>query len=1099
MNANKKVLLIVALGAIACLLSVFLSQFFANRINSNQVLLERIKRLPPAVEQLQLLSRNFVQNGDHITWKRVTNGLKTLRANLQPNSDSAVQWQTETAALSTALDSYAGILNQIHPPATLLNQEKERLKSVSLSFSEEVEEQIVQPYRKQEGERIYRGEQFDPFRIRVKETAMEMVRLHLAQQLILLELLVDWDLARYQNKKASIEMELGLLEKRLNYLNILMGKEPAIGEIINSLGRKLNDLILQEHSIFRHFTTITRLNDELDRAGDRLLAASEAFTGQLLTELSGTNRINQLLGWSFPVILLAALGILGTLLARNIIQFVEKLEINENNLRVTLDSIGDAVIATDHQGRITRMNPTAELLTGWDLASASGKSLSEVFHIINAYTRANVMDPAEKVLASGKVVGLANHTVLIAKDGQEYQIADSGSPIRAADGRIIGVVLVFRDVTESYAQEQRLRENEKRLRKITASVPGVVFRLECTSEGGYLTTFVGENLRQWFGLEPEPARFTQLLRSGIPAAEQERFEYSLDSAIHHSLPWHYQGRFRKQDGQLIWFTGDAIPYQEEDGTVFYGVIQDISQRKRMAESLQVTQFCFDKATLGIYRIGADGQILDVNESAASGLGYSREELSSLNIFDIDIRVNPENWVKLWKEFQERRSARFETLYRRKDGSETPVEINSNLLEYEGQLFAIAFVQDITERRKDAETLRQLRNYLSNIINSMPSVLVVVDRNERVTLWNRSAEQATGLSFEQVHRRPLAAVFPRLAEQVHSIETALNKREVIHESKVPIQQTDETQFEDITIFPLVANGVEGAVIRLDDVTERVRIEEIMIQSEKMLSVGGLAAGMAHEINNPLAGILQTAEVLANRLGTELPIPANEQAATAAGTSMSAIRTFIELRGIPRMLQAIRESGSRVAAIVENMLNFARKSDAILSSHSIAELIDKTLVLAATDYNLKKKYDFKAIEIRKDYADELPQVPCESAKIQQVILNLFSNAAQAMVEAGTSKPRITVRTRWEPERNRVLIEVEDNGPGMEAAIARRVFEPFFTTKPIGVGTGLGLSVSYFIVTENHGGEMSVESSPGKGARFIIRLPVKRETFGTVTPTH
>lgn len=318
-------------------------------------------------------------------------------------------------ALGTDLESYTRILNQMQDPAILLNREKDRLKSISLSFSQEVEKQIVQPYQQQKGRRIYESEQLDPFKVRIKDTAMEVIRLHLTQQLILLELLVDWDLARYQDKKTSIEADLALHQKRLNYLNILLGSEPGIDVVIASLVRKLDDLILQEQTIFRHFTTIIGLNNQLAYLNSRLLVASKAFTGKLRTEISESNRINQILGWGLPAILLAALGILGTLLARSIIQFVKDLEsnrqelqINESNLKVTLDSIGDAVIATDRQGWITRMNPAAELLTGSKLASASGRKLSEVFHIVNAYTRARVADPVETVIANGKVVGFGS-------------------------------------------------------------------------------------------------------------------------------------------------------------------------------------------------------------------------------------------------------------------------------------------------------------------------------------------------------------------------------------------------------------------------------------------------------------------------------------------------------------------------------------------------------------------------------------------------------------------------------------------------------------------------------------------------------------------
>jgi len=217
-----------------------------------------------------------------------------------------------------------------------------------------------------------------------------------------------------------------------------------------------------------------------------------------------------------------------------------------------------------------------------------------------------------------------------------------------------------------------------------------------------------------------------------------------------------------------------------------------------------------------------------------------------------------------------------------------------------------------------------------------------------------------------------------------IQAAITDRKVLKGSKIPRQLHGHTRFEDVTIFPLVANGVEGAVIRVDDVTDQVRMEEMMIQSEKMLSVGGLAAGMAHEINNPLAGILQNAAVLQHRLSGDLPT--NHKAAEAAGTTMAAIQHYMNLRRLPDMLENIRSSGERAAAIVKNMLSFARKSDRLISSHDIGVLLDETIALARTDYDMKKHYDFKKIEIVRDYDDALGPIPCEASKIQQVFLRL-----------------------------------------------------------------------------------------------------------------
>ncbi len=394
--------------------------------------------------------------------------------------------------------------------------------------------------------------------------------------------------------------------------------------------------------------------------------------------------------------------------------------------------------------------------------------------------------------------------------------------------------------------------------------------------------------------------------------------------------------------------------------------------------------------------------------------------------------------------------------------------------------------DVVQARE--KELRHLRNYLSNIIDSMPSVLVGVDIDGQVTLWNKTAEQTTGITASEAQGKQLTDVFPQIASDMKKITESIRTRKTKQEQKRPRLLEDGTCYEDVTIYPLISNGVEGAVIRADDVTEQIRLEEIMIQSEKMLSVGGLAAGMAHEINNPLAGMMQTANVMANRLGNNVDIPANLKAAEAAGTSMETIRNFMEARGILRMINTINESGQRVADIVDNMLSFARKSEAQASSHTLTDLLDKTLDLAATDYDLKKHYDFKTIEIRKEYEKNLPTVPCEGAKIQQVLLNILRNGAQAMQEAGTKTPLFIVHTRFEKSRKMVCIEIEDNGPGMEEEIRKRVFEPFYTTKPVGVGTGLGMSVSYFIITENHGGEMTVDSRPGFGAKFIIRLPLE-----------
>ncbi|HPL19168.1 MAG TPA: ATP-binding protein, partial [Spirochaetota bacterium] len=201
-------------------------------------------------------------------------------------------------------------------------------------------------------------------------------------------------------------------------------------------------------------------------------------------------------------------------------------------------------------------------------------------------------------------------------------------------------------------------------------------------------------------------------------------------------------------------------------------------------------------------------------------------------------------------------------------------------------------------------------------------------------------------------------------------------------------------------------------------------------------------------------------------------------------------YLEKREIQKMIEGIRELAVRATGIVGDMLSFSRASSSRFETVSLADIVEKTVSLAAHDYDLKNNYDFRKIEIIREFDPDLPPVPCVAVEIEQVLFNVLKNAAQAIAPKkwADEKPRIILRLgrEWSMAR----IEVEDNGPGMDQDTAKRIFEPFFTTKPVGQGTGLGLSVSYFIVTRNHHGMMSVETVKDKGTKFIISLPLTRE---------
>ncbi len=417
------------------------------------------------------------------------------------------------------------------------------------------------------------------------------------------------------------------------------------------------------------------------------------------------------------------------------------------------------------------------------------------------------------------------------------------------------------------------------------------------------------------------------------------------------------------------------------------------------------------------------------------------------------------------------------------GSDRYLNVFEQMLDDGG---VIIVTTDISSSKKAEQEIHRLRNYLANIIDSMSSVLIAVDANYRVIQWNFAAEKDTGISLDNAYQRNVIEVFPRLESEMESIIDAVTQGRETSQLKRLYLKGDSSFYEDIIIYPLTTSEEAGAVIRLDNVTDQVMISEMMIQSEKMLSVGGLAAGMAHEINNPLAGMMQTANVMHNRLSNQKVIKANLEAAHVSGLDLKALESYMSQRGILSMLENIIESGKRVALIVENMLDFSRQNSSSSQEHDLASLLDKSVELSSTDYNLKYNYDFRNITIVKEYQENLPLVICEAGKIQQVFLNILRNAAQAMQEAHVEAPTLIFKINYEASLDQVVIEIEDNGPGIEDEVKRRIFEPFYSTKNEGLGTGLGLSVSYFIINENHGGQLSVDSVFGKCTKFSITLP-------------
>jgi PAS domain S-box-containing protein len=528
---------------------------------------------------------------------------------------------------------------------------------------------------------------------------------------------------------------------------------------------------------------------------------------------------------------------------------------------------------------------------------------------------------------------------------------------------------------------------------------------------------------------------------------------------------------------------------------------EITDRKKAEERIRKSEIKYrelvQNANSIILRVDINGRITFFNEFAQNLFGYAEKEILGRKSMDTFI---PEfdstgrrtqdilNQAALFPE----KYLYYETETVRRNGERIWVAwTNKAVRNSMGQVVEYLCVgHDITQTRENEQEMAQMRQFMRNIVDSMPSALIGVDAAHNITQWNQEAANLTEISSDQALGKPLSRVLPQLGDYMDMLRAAMEQDKPRTRQKIALSFGSRVLFMDIMVYPVTLEDFQGVVIRLDDVTSRVRMEEVMVQTEKMMSVGGLAAGMAHEINNPLGGILQNIQNIIRRLSPSLP--GNAAVAQSLDLDLNQVAEYLEQRKVLHFLSRIKESGERAAKIVDNMLTFSRNSERKKKIVDLRDVINKTIELAAHDYDLKKKYDFRNIQIVRYFADNVPRVMCVPTEIEQVLLNLLRNAAQAMAEGkrGGTQSRIVLQLLQ--EGSWTVLSVEDNGPGMDEGTRKRIFEPFFTTKGVGVGTGLGLSVAYFIVTNNHQGSMTVHSAPKHGTKFIIRLPGQRHEF-------
>ena len=390
---------------------------------------------------------------------------------------------------------------------------------------------------------------------------------------------------------------------------------------------------------------------------------------------------------------------------------------------------------------------------------------------------------------------------------------------------------------------------------------------------------------------------------------------------------------------------------------------------------------------------------------------------------------------------------------RKEGIDSLNSEEMDILQALAGQAATAFMNGRLYRslREKADELQSLTEFNENILESMESGILVLDLEGRIVRWNRSMESLYSRRREEVLGRSVDDILPAsFLEALRGSMVLGRHEEIAHIYKLHLPTGDgRSAMVNVSIAPFQVGSGErhGTVLILQDVTTRIQLEEHLQHSEKMASIGILAAGVAHEVNTPLTGIASYTQMLRAQIRPE------------------------DLR-YP-LLEKIEKQAFRAAKIINNLLNFSRAGGAELERLDINKVVLEVLSL------LEHQLERNNVKVLKELGEELPPIRGSENRLQQVFFNLMLNARDAMPSGGW----LTLVTRADDDT--IIVEVKDTGHGIRREDIKRIYDPFFTTKGIGRGTGLGLSVSYGIIQE-HGGAIFVESSPGKGTTFQVALP-------------
>jgi len=626
--------------------------------------------------------------------------------------------------------------------------------------------------------------------------------------------------------------------------------------------------------------------------------------------------------------------------------------------------------------------------------------------------------------------------------------------------------------TELDVTLQELRSSEQRFRSLVEMTSDWLWEVD--AQATY--TYSSPKVKDLLGYEPEEV-IGKTPFDFMPRAEAERLAALFwESAQSHKLLVRLENTNLHKDGRIVILESSGVPLLDEDGRLigYRGIDRDITEPKQIEDALRESRERFKTITASakdaIIMMDNDGNVSYWNKAAQSIFGHTRQEAMGRYIHTLLAPTRyHEQHFKAFPTFQEtgRGAAVGKTVELtaiRKNGEEFPIELSLSAVRVRDEWHAIAIVRDITDRKQAEEKILQQHRFLQHVMDSLTHPFYVVNAdNYSIELANAAAREACVYVGSTCYALTHGTETPCHGED-HScpLVEVKKSRNVVTMEHIHRDTRGNSRFIEIHGYPIFDDG--GRVVQMIeyclDVTDRKWAEEQLRlatrqqigRSEKLASIGRLAAGIAHEINNPLTGVLTFAHLLRDKESTS--------------------------KEDRQDLDIIINETARAGDIVRGLLDFAREKTPVKESLDLNHVIDQTIRL------IRKQKELEQISIEEDLREGLPNITGDENQLQQVLLNVLLNACEAMPRGG----RLTISTS--AQDGSVLIKVVDTGCGIKKEHLEQVFEPFFSTKPVGKGTGLGLSVSYGIV-EQHGGSLEIESEEGSGTTVTIVLPAGKET--------